>query len=197
MSHMSCKAPHKVAHGRPAGLATRAALTLPEAPGQRETLPWGPGSPQERARPSKRLPTAAHLGALLQAAAQLLQALSGGAARRAPGEGPLHVGRAIAQAALDAVAFVELVHLRGTRPGGGAPTCLSLRPEPLTPPQPLHYCRGSAGRLLGRMGARGGSGRVGLIRSASSAPGGGWHAACAQEKLTGRVSATLPLSLPL
>lgn len=99
----------------------------------REMLAQAWGAPRTAWPSLPPTPLLAHLGALLQAAAQLLQALSGGAARRAPGEGPLHVGGALPQAALDAVALIEFVHLPGRTgwwalpaPGPGPQICLSL-----------------------------------------------------------------------
>lgn len=56
----------------------------------------------------------AHLHALLEAAAQLLQALTGGAALGAAAEGTLHVGGAIPQTPLDTIGFIELIHLPQT-----------------------------------------------------------------------------------
>lgn len=126
MSHMSCKTPHRAAQRCPPRLGHR---------GHTQTLPGrGPwtercflrvqGNPPKLG-PGPRCPPMppqpAHLSALLQAAAQLLQALPGGAAGWALGEGPLHVGGTITQAALDAVALVEFVHLPGTQEGGCCP----------------------------------------------------------------------------
>lgn len=104
MSHMSCKAP-------------QAAQPSPARPRSRRRGQGG-----------------AHLGALVQAAAQLLQALAGRAARRAPGEGALHVGGAVAQATLDAVALVQLVHLRGGGAGRAHIACGCSQPAEAEPP---------------------------------------------------------------
>ena len=128
MSHMSCKAPQKAAHrlpwDGPRGTHGPCQTETPPPPGPDREAASGPREPPNR-------PSAAHLGALLQAAAQLLQALSGGAAGRAPGEGSLHVGGAVAQAALDTIALVELVHLRGTPIREPSPT---PAPQEATPP---------------------------------------------------------------
>lgn len=111
MSHMSCKAPHKVAHGPAQGMQILPARG-PGGGGGWTERDASLGSRQPPIGYPLRPPLSTHLDALLQAAPQLLQALSGGAAGRAAGEGPLHVGGSIPQAALDTVALVELIHLR-------------------------------------------------------------------------------------
>ena len=73
MSHMSCKAPQKAAHrlpwDGPRGTHGPCQTETPPPPGPDREAASGPREPPNR-------PSAAHLGALLQAAAQLLQALS-------------------------------------------------------------------------------------------------------------------------
>lgn len=184
MSHMSCKAPHRVAEhpspGRAAGDTQRPCHT--EACGWRGASS-GPGERPPKAGPCPPPPSCAptaHLSALLQAAAQLLQALSGGAAGRAPGEGPLHVGGAVTQAALDTVALVKLIHLPGAQEGehcprraAGPQTCLPLspsgrsRPELLSPPQTLTAITPCAGSPAPLECEPTGSGTMSVTHSAS------------------------------
>lgn len=128
------------------GWTTGQARTLPD----RDPPP--PGAEAEAAsepREPPHRPSATHLGAFLQAAAQLLQALPGGAAGRAPGEGPLHAGGAVAQAALDAVALIELVHLRAHAPGlSPHPAPQEATPHVVLAPPPAHVRpRGQGPRL--------------------------------------------------
>lgn len=88
-----------------------------------------PPSPQGRVRPRPTphprsrsphggWPTSEHSCRLRPSSCRLSrEARLGGA----PGEGTLHVGGAVSQAALDAVALVEFVHLPGARDGGSCP----------------------------------------------------------------------------
>lgn len=160
MSHMSCKTPHRAAQRWPPGEATEDTHRPYQAEAHEQR--GAPSESRETPRscpplpPPSHAPAAAHLGALLQAAAQLLQALPGGAAGRALGEGSLHVGGAITQPALDAVALVELVHLPGTQEGGRRPrqgtgpqtACYAPplgkdTPELMPPAQPLTAVQGA------------------------------------------------------
>lgn len=70
------------------------------------STPSLPRSPEQGRR------EVAHLQALLQAAAQLLQALPGGTALGAVAEGTLHVGGSISKPPLDTVAFIEFIDLQ-------------------------------------------------------------------------------------